>query len=130
MRLFTLVLLLASSRLMAQDPANAQRSIDRGLSALRSANYRMAVDVFQRAIQIEPSNASTHFYLGVAWMEIYVPGAQNPENVSAATTADAEFRKVLALDPKHVLATWRLASLDLTLRKLDGADALVCKVAG
>src|ERR1039457_2448547 len=92
MRLFRAMLLIAAvNPLIAQDPVDARGWINRGVSEFKSGDYSRAVAAFQRAVQSDPSNATAHLYLGTAWMQQYIPGAESPENRVAAAAANQEF---------------------------------------
>jgi len=114
------VLLMASWALLAQD---SRGWLNQGVSEFKSGNYRQAVALFQKAVDSDPSYVPGHLYLATALMQQYIPGAQSAENVTFATGADMEFRKVLELDPGNMTAMMSLASLDLNRKKWDKAQA-------
>ena len=114
MRLFPAMLLIAAvTPLIAQDPVDARGWINRGVTEFKSGNYTQAVADFQRAVQSDPSNVNAHLYLGTAWMQQYIPGAESPENRVAAAAANREFLKVLELDHGNQTAMSSLASLEI-----------------
>jgi TonB family protein len=123
MRLFTTLLLLAASQLMAQDPIEAQGWLNRGVEEFKSANYSGAVAAFQKAVDTDPTNVTARMYLGTARMQQYIPGADSAGNRAAAATATEEFMKVLDMDPGNRTAMASLASLSLNQKKWDDAQA-------
>ena len=123
MRLFTAALLLAVSPLLAQDPIDARGWLNRGVQEFKAANYREAVAAFQRAVQADPSFVTAQLYLGTAWMQQYIPGAESPENQAAAVAANQAFLKVLDMDPGNKVAMEYLGSLNLNQKKWDEAQA-------
>jgi TonB family protein len=122
MRLYATMLMLAASRLLAQDPMEARAALNRGVSEFRSGNYSAAVAEFQRAVQSDPSFVVARLYLGTALMQQYIPGAQSPGNQAAAAAAEQEFRKVLDMDPGNTTAMSYLASLNVNQKKWDDAE--------
>ena len=123
MRLITAVLMLVASPLLAQDPVDARGWLNRGVSEFKAARYPEAVAAFQRAVQSDPSFVTARLYLGTAWMQQYIPGAQTPENQAMAAAADQEFRGVLEMDPGNQTAMAYLASLSLNQKNWDDAQA-------
>lgn len=114
------------------DPADARGWLNRGVAAYRSAQYQQAIQDFQKAVDLDPLNGTYHLYLANAFMTLYVPGSQSPENTALADRARAEFMRVLDLEPNNASAMRSLASLayqqaqgmpngDEKLRKLDEA---------
>jgi TonB family protein len=128
MRLFTTLLLLAVSQLMAQDPIDAQGWLNRGVEAFKSANYPGAVAAFQKAVDADSTNVTARLYLGTAWMQQYIPGAESAGNMAAAEAAAREFLWVLGMDPGNRTAMAYLASLSLNQKKWDDAQALYEKL--
>jgi tetratricopeptide (TPR) repeat protein len=111
--------LLAASVLFAQ--TTAQDWINRGVEALRRAQYPQAEAAFQNAVDLDPSSASAHMYLATACMQQFIPGATSPENLADASKAEAEFRTVLDLSPDNSVAVLSLAGLAMNLQKWDEA---------
>jgi TonB family protein len=110
----TFVALLLSSVCFAQDPAASSESrsvLNQGIAAYKNARYAEAVDAFQRASELDPSNVNARLYLGTAYMSQYIPGADTPENMDMAAKAKAAFGDVLAKDANNVIALASLASL-------------------
>jgi TonB family protein len=120
---------LAAPLLLAQDPMDAQGWLDRGVAEFKSGRYSQAAADFQRAVDSDPSNVNAHLYLATAWVQQYIPGAESPDNRTAAAVADRESRKVLELDPGNEKAMLYLASLNLYQKRWDEAQAWYQKVA-
>jgi TonB family protein len=123
MRLFTTVFLLAASQLMAQDPMDAQGWLNRGVQEFKSGNYPQAVAAFQRAVDSDPTFMTARMYLGTAWMQQYIPGADSAGNRETAAAATREFLKVVDMDPGNKTAMAYLGSLNLNQKKWDEAQA-------
>jgi TonB family protein len=128
-RLFAVVLLLASTPLTAQGPLDARGWINRGVQEFKAANYPKAVEAFQHAVDSDPSNVTAHLYLGTAWMQQYIPGAESFENNQAAAAAGREFLKVLDTDPGNKTAMAYLGSLNVNQKKWEEAQGWYQKLA-
>jgi len=123
MRFFTVTFLSLTSLLMAQDPVDVAGWINRGVQEFKTGQYPQATASFQRAVQSDPSNVAARLYLGTAWMQQFIPGAQTPANTVAAASASREFLKVLELDSSNRTAMSSLASLSLNQKNWDEAQA-------
>jgi len=107
------VLLISACSLFAQDqPADASTWMRRGTQEFKSARYSDAVDDFQKAVQLDPSNVKAHLFLATSYFVQYIPGAQNPDNLAIADKARAEYEQVLKLDADNEPAIQYLASLE------------------
>lgn len=106
-RSLTLVLCLAlAAPLFA---ATAEDLATQGRAALTAGNLDKAVELLEKAVELEPSNAKNHYLLGGA----YGQKAQASSMFSAvgpAKKAKAELEKAIELDPNFVDA--RLALID------------------
>jgi TonB family protein len=129
MRLLAVALVLAASPLLAQEPMDAGGWLDRGVTEFKAANYSQAIADFQRAVQSDRSNVTAHLYLGMAWMQTYIPGADSPDTRAVALSANREFLSVLELDPKNKTAISYLGLLNLNQKKWDEAQAWFEKLA-
>jgi Tfp pilus assembly protein PilF len=119
------VALLASScqKLKSRDQLN------KGVQAFKSAQYADAVESFKTAVELDPNFPTARLYLGTAYMQQYIPGAESPENNRMATAARDEFMKVLEQDPNEKTAIASLASLYLNQKKWDDAQKWYEKLA-
>lgn len=115
--------LLFAASLAAQDPAGSRDWMNRGVQAFRQAQYTVAVDAFTHAVQADPSFVPAHLYLGMAYLQMYTPGAGSPENKAMAASAHAEFQKVLEMDSGNRVAMASEAGLYLNERRWDEAQA-------
>ena len=85
--------------------------MNRGVQALKAARYDEAIQAFQKAVDLDPSNVNSRLYLATTFFVQYIPGASSPENLAYAEKADKEFQVVLELDPDNKTAIQYLASL-------------------
>ena len=119
MRLRAGVLLLLSAGWLAGQ--TYQEWLNRGVQAFKNAQYPEAVAAFQRAADLDTRNPVARLYLATAYMQQYIPGAENRENRDFVRSAEAEFLRVLDLDPANRVALSSLASLNLNQKKWDEA---------
>src|SRR5260370_20590378 len=130
MRLSFLPIFLSALSLTAADDWHSW--LNRGIEAYKNARYQEAIENFQESGDLKPNEVTPHLYLGTAWMSIYIPGAESPENLNYARNAETQFTSVLQLDPQNLTALQSLASLsyleaqgmpneDEKLRKIDEA---------
>ena len=106
--------LLAAAMILAGTGCNYLKSrdhINQGIASYKNARYGEAVDHFEKAIQLDPSNPTPRMYLATAYMVQWIPGAESPENVEYARKAKEEFLKVLEKDPNEKTALAYLATL-------------------
>lgn len=115
--------LLVCASLFAQDPTAARNWLNQGVQAFRAAQYGIAVQDFQQAVAADPSSTVAHLYLGTAYMQQYIPGADSVENNQRALLAQEAFLQTLALDRSNTMALSSLASLFLNQKKWDDARA-------
>jgi TonB family protein len=120
MRLLTL--LLVGTALAAQDPVDVTGWINRGVQEFKAARYLEAVTAFERAAAIDPSNIAAQLYLGTAYMQQFIPGAESPGNLRMAEAAQSHFLRALNLDPSNKVALASMASLSLIRKNWDDAQ--------
>ena len=115
------VLLLSFVPLFAQDPTDARGWLQKGVEAFQNANYTEAVRDFERALALEPTFLEARLYLGTAYMQQYIPGAQSADNAALADSAQRAFQRVLDLEPENRVAMASIASLMLNQKRWDDA---------
>jgi TonB family protein len=106
--LLLLIPLLAQS---PSQPGDWRGWLNKGVQDFRNARYDDAVAAFRKAIELNPTEMTPHLYLGMIWMQQYIPGLESPENEERSQNADAEFRRVLDLDSSNKVALMSLATL-------------------
>jgi len=99
---------------------------DQGVKAVKSANYKKAVKLFNKVVAIEPTDADAWNYLGFSNRKL--------KNFDLALSA---YQKALAIDPKHrganeylgelYLQTDDLAKAKERLKKLDDICTFGCE---
>jgi tetratricopeptide (TPR) repeat protein len=101
-------------------PAAAEVTL--GVNAYKAAQYAKAAEHLQAATQVDPSCANAWLYLGNAYMQQYIPGAESPENHAFAEKAREQYQNVLDQQPENQQAMQSIASLYFNQKKLDDAQ--------
>jgi TonB family protein len=114
MRLVMVLVVLAAPLLAQEAKEEAKIPVNAGVQAFRQGRYPEAIAAFRQAADLDPNYATAHLYLGSTYMALWIPGAQSAENIQNANSAEAEFQKVLELDPADLTALASLASLSFT----------------
>jgi TonB family protein len=115
------VLPFAFLPLFAQDPTDSRGWLQKGVQAFQNANYTEAVQDFERSLSLEPTFLEARLYLGTAYMQQYIPGAQSADNAGFADSAQHAFQRVLDLEPENRVAMASIASLMLNRKRWDDA---------
>jgi tetratricopeptide (TPR) repeat protein len=111
----------------------ASSEMSAGVTAYESAMYERAIEHFQTAVKLDPTLAKAHLYLATALSQMYIPGADSPDNLALAEKSMAEFKSVLANDPspQQQIQTLRsLASLNFNMKHFDDAREYFQQVVG
>ena len=118
MRLVTSCILLAFALTAQTDP---KIWINNGVQAFKSARYPEAVAAFQKAVDLDPSSTTARLYLGTAYMQQFIPGAESPENREVWQKAADEFQRVLSRESWNKVALSSLGSLNVNAKKWEDA---------
>jgi tetratricopeptide (TPR) repeat protein len=108
-----------SNKLMARD------NLNRGVRAFTATHYTDAVEYFKKAVDLDPEFPTARLYLATAYMSLYIPGADSPENNQFASSAKDQFDKVLAGNPdsgSRLLATQSIANIYYQKKDWDKAE--------
>jgi tetratricopeptide (TPR) repeat protein len=101
---------------------HASAELKAGVRAFKNAQYPEAVTHFKAAMEADEDCTVARQYLGTAYMQQYIPGADSPENLQMATAAREQFEAVLEQQPENELALAWIASLCFNQKKLDEAQ--------
>jgi tetratricopeptide (TPR) repeat protein len=125
--------LVLGAPLFAQLPvcpgSPAASEVNQGIKAYKDAQYAQAAEHLQAATQADPSCANARLYLGNAYMQQYIPGAESPENQALAEKAREQYEMVLDQQPENQQAMESIASLYFNRKKLDDAQVWYEKLA-
>jgi tetratricopeptide (TPR) repeat protein len=114
--------LCLTAALLSQAPAQtAAAELDLGVAAYKRAKYDEAIQHFQKAVSLDPTLQQAHLYLGTAFAQQYIPGADTSDNNKMAEQAIAHYKAVLQLDPKNINSLKGIAYLYLQMKKFDNA---------
>jgi len=89
----------------------ARDHLNQGVNAFKTGAYSQAADEFRLAIDADPTFGVARLYLATAYEQQWVPGTDTDQNNKFWSASMEEFTKVLADDPKNLLATQSVASL-------------------
>ena len=122
--LLTGTLMAASITLAAGSSSSSQRpprksEYDKAVSAVKSGNYRTAVNLLKKVVARDSRNADAYNYLGFSHRKL---GQFN--------TAMRYYRKALAIDTKHKGAHEYIGELYLQLDDLGKAQEHLAKLKG
>jgi tetratricopeptide (TPR) repeat protein len=87
----------------------ARDQLIKGQQAFKNAKYESAVDHFKQAMELDPNLTMAELYLGTAYSQQFIPGAQSPENQKMAQLAVQTFENILNREPSNVSAIAGLA---------------------
>jgi tetratricopeptide (TPR) repeat protein len=76
----------------------AKQAYRDGNKAYKEENYKKARDYYQRAVELDPSYAEAHFYLGSCWQSMFRPGKETPENKQNLEHAIAAYQQSIEVN--------------------------------
>jgi tetratricopeptide (TPR) repeat protein len=95
----------------------------KGINAFKAGKYEVAIDFFQKAVAIDPSDSMAQLYLATAYSYQVVPNLDTPDNLKIAQKALDGFNNVLAKDPNDLGALKQVASIHRNIKQYDQAKA-------
>jgi tetratricopeptide (TPR) repeat protein len=110
-----LVALAGCNKLQARDQLN------KGVESFKNARYEEAIEHFKNAVGLDPSLLNARIYLATAYAQLYVPGAETPDNQRYADQAIAQYKDVLHADPGNINSVKGIAYLYLQEKQFDQA---------
>jgi len=113
----SVVVLFARQQSAENDP-----DLNAGIKAYKEARYEDAKQHFARAVAHDPANVKAHMYLGTAYAQEYIPGADSPENNMLGQRAIEQYKIVLELDAANANAVKGMAYLFTQMKKFDDAE--------
>ena len=116
--LFVLVGLLTLG-MVGCDQLRARDNLNKGVQAFGASEYESAVEFFAESTRLDPELTNAELYLGMAYLQQFVPGAVGEENQRNADLALATFESVLEKEPTNTTAIAGLASIYQNTNRLD-----------
>ncbi len=116
--LFVLVGLLTLS-IVGCDRLRARDNLNKGVQAFGASEYESAVEFFAESTRLDPELTNAELYLGMAYLQQFVPGAVGEENQRNADLALETFESVLQKDSTNTTAIAGLASIYQNTNRLD-----------
>jgi tetratricopeptide (TPR) repeat protein len=93
------------------DYLGARDNLNKGVRAYGESDYQGATAFFEEATQLDPELIEAELYLGMAYLQQFVPGAVGDENQRNAEMAVQTFESVLQGDAENTTALAGLASI-------------------
>jgi tetratricopeptide (TPR) repeat protein len=106
------------------DKLRARDQLNKGVESYKNSHFETAIDHFQQAVQLDPSLTNARMYLATAYVSLYIPGVDSPENIRNAQQAIDQYQKVLDDKPSReqkVNSAKGIAYLYLNMKKFDDA---------
>jgi tetratricopeptide (TPR) repeat protein len=116
-----LLLVLAST--MGCKKLKERDRLVKGIQEFKAGRYETAINFFQEAVAIDPSDSMAQLYLATAYSYQVVPNLDTPENLKMAQKALDGFNNVLAQDPNDLGALRQVASIHRNIKQYDQAIA-------
>ncbi len=105
----------------AQCQPGVKAEMNAGAAQYRAARYEDAITHFRAAVTQDPSCTVAHLYLGTALAQLYIPGADTPDNIANAEAAIREFQQVLAAEPNNKDGLSGIAALNFQMKRFQQA---------
>src|SRR5438445_182943 len=77
------------------DKLRARDQLNKGVESYKNSHFEQAIDHFQQAVQLDPSLTNARMYLATAYVSLYIPGVDSPDNLRNAQQAIDQYQKVL-----------------------------------
>jgi tetratricopeptide (TPR) repeat protein len=107
----------------AQRQGSAEVSLNRGLSAFMSEDYKAAQRHFEAALALEPEFAAGHYFLGLTLLQSASQASGRAARQALLERAVAEFEQSRLRDPQMVLAYMDSAIAQTILGRFDEAES-------
>jgi tetratricopeptide (TPR) repeat protein len=125
----TLALATFVQAAQAQEPAGlsaaARQQAEAGVAAFKQGHYDAAAVHFQQAVEMAPQYTAARLYLATTYAQLYIPGANTPDNVRNGEAAIREFKQVVDTDDEQcgckLQAMKGIASVYFNMKRLDDA---------
>src|SRR5437879_11621911 len=102
----------------------ARYQLNKVVESYKNSHFEQAIDHFQQAVQLDSSLTNARMYLATAYVSLYIPGVDSPDNIRNAQQAIDQYQKVLDDKPSReqkVNSAKGIAYLYLNMKKFDDA---------
>jgi DNA-binding SARP family transcriptional activator len=124
-KLFTLAAVaLALLPSVGCDRLRARDQLNKGVDSYKNSHFEQAIEHFKNAVELDPSLTNARMYLATAYVSLYIPGVESPDNLSNAQQAIEQYQKVIDGKPtreQKVNSAKGVAYLYLNMKKFDDA---------
>ena len=101
------------------DYLGARDNLNKGVRAYGESDYQGAVEFFETATTLDPELTEAELYLGMAYLQQFVPGQVGQDNQRNADMAIQTFQSVLDREPNSTTAMAGLASIYQNTNQID-----------
>lgn len=122
-KLFFVLSGFLSLSILGCDYLGARDNLNKGVRAYGESDYQGAAEFFREATALDPELTEAELYLGMAYLQQFVPGQVGPDNQRNADMAIQTFESVLQRDPNNTTAMAGLASIYQNTNQIDLARA-------
>jgi tetratricopeptide (TPR) repeat protein len=119
-----LIFVLAAAVAAIPQATSSAAELQLGVQAYKQSQYEKAIWHFQKAVDLDPDNATAHLYLATANISQYIPGVDTPDNNAYAEKAVEHYQHVLDSDApreQKIASNKGIGYLDLNRKKFDEA---------
>jgi tetratricopeptide (TPR) repeat protein len=106
------------------DRLRARDQLNKGVDSYKNSHFEQAIEHFKNAVQLDPTLTNARMYLATAYVSLYIPGVESPDNLSNAQQAIEQYQKVIDATPtreQKVNSAKGIAYLYLNMKKFDDA---------
>jgi TonB family protein len=104
MKTVVLLLLVALAQTPDASKTEARNSLNSGVTAFRASHPREAIDLFNRALQLDPDLKVAESYLGAAYVATYKTDSSGPDRQELGRKAIETYERIIAREPSNVEA--------------------------
>jgi tetratricopeptide (TPR) repeat protein len=106
------------------DRLRARDQLNKGVDSYKNSHFEQAIEHFKNAVELDPSLTNARMYLATAYVSLYIPGVESPDNLNNAQQAIEQYQKVIDDTPtreQKVNSAKGIAYLYLNMKKFDDA---------
>lgn len=96
----SLLLCLAVAMSVGCGRVRSRAAFQDGNKLYKEENFKKAIAEYERAVELDPSFAEAHFYLGSSHQALYRPGKEGADNMAHLEKAIEHYKASLAANPQ------------------------------